>query len=102
MSRREQIEQLLVEDSDDVFLNYALAKEWHSEGKVAEALAAFDHVISLHSEYVPAYFQKGQVLAEAGDMETAHTVLTEGIAVARRVGDDHAAGEMLDFRESLS
>lgn len=102
MSRREQIEQLLAEDPDDVFLNYALAKEWHSEGAVPEALAAFDRVISLHPDYVPAYFQKGQVLVEDGEVESARAVLTDGIAVARRVGDEHAAEEMSEYRENLS
>jgi tetratricopeptide (TPR) repeat protein len=101
MPRREQIEELLKADPDDPFLKYALAKELASEGNLTAALAAFDRVIAEHPDYVAAYFQKGQTLAGEGDADAAREVLTRGIAVARRVGDAHAAGEMAAFLDTL-
>jgi Flp pilus assembly protein TadD len=101
MTRRQQIEGLLKDEPDDTFLNYALAKELVSEGNVASGIAAFDRVLSLNSEYVPAYFQKAQALAGEGDTEAARSVLAQGIEVAQRVGDAHAAGEMTAFLDTL-
>jgi thioredoxin-like negative regulator of GroEL len=96
-----QLEQLLESDPDDVFLQYALAKARIAEGNVEAGLAQFDAVIDRHPEYVPAYFQKGQALAERSRTEEARAVLTSGIQVARKVGDGHAEREMTEFLESL-
>lgn len=101
MSRREQIEGLLKDDPDDTFLNYALAKEFVSEGDVASGITAFDRVLSLNPDYVPAYFQKAQALAGEGETEAARDVLAIGIEVAQRVGDSHAAGEMTAYLDTL-
>ena len=101
MPRREQLEQMLQDDPDDVFLNYALAKSYAAEGNVPDALAQFDRVIALDPNYVAAYFQKGQALVEAQSVAEARSVLSRGIEVARRTGDTHAVAEMSALLESL-
>ena len=101
MSRRARIEELLEADPDDVFLKYALAKEFAAEGDVPSALTAFDRVIAEHPDYVPAYFQKAQTLASEGETDAARAALEAGIIIARRVGDTHAAGEMVAFLDTL-
>jgi thioredoxin-like negative regulator of GroEL len=98
---RKQLEQLLESDPDDVFLQYALAKACVSEGDVETGLLKFQAVIDGHPDYVPAYFQKGQALAEQGRNLEARSVLTQGIAAARRAGDRHAESEMTEFLEAL-
>lgn len=101
MPRREQLESLLESEPEDVFLNYALAKELLAEGRIDEGLRRFDRVLRLDPDYVPAYFQKGQTLADRGDRPAAREALVLGIAVARRTGDAHAESEMTGFLESL-
>lgn len=101
MPRREQLEQLLQSEPDDVFLNYGLAKALASEGDIDAALRQFDRVLVLDPDYVAAWFQKGQTLADSGQTEAAREALRRGIDVARRVGDRHAEGEMIGFLESL-
>ncbi len=102
MPTRQQLEQLLESDPDDVFLQYALAKTCIAEGDITEGLAQFQRVIESHPEYVPAYFQKGQSLAEQGRTEEARVVLTSGIQIARKVGDAHAEREMTEFLDMLN
>jgi hypothetical protein len=65
------------------------------------ARQAFRRVRELDPNYVAAYFQEAQFLAGRGQNEEARTLLRDGIAIARRTGDSHAAGEMTDFLESL-
>jgi Flp pilus assembly protein TadD len=101
MPRRDQIQAMLQDDPDDTFLNYALAKELVSEGDAVAGIAAFDRVLKLSPEYVPAYFQKAQTLAGEGETAAARDVLIQGIEVAQRVGDSHAAGEMTAFLDAL-
>ncbi len=101
MPSREQLEQLLAADPSDVFLAYAVAMACASEGSPEEAIDRLAALVEDHADYVPAWFQRGQLLAGQGQVQAARDVLTEGIAVARRVGDSHAEGEMIEFRESL-
>jgi predicted Zn-dependent protease len=101
MSRREQLEAMLAEDPNDAFLNYALAMEEKSAGNPSAALARLTEMESRFPDQVAAYFQRGQILSAAGESEAAAEVLHRGIAVARRVGDLHAAGEMQGLLDLL-
>jgi hypothetical protein len=58
-------------------------------------------VIVADPEYVAAYFQQGQILAALERHDVARSILQEGIAVARRTNDAHAAGEMTEFLATL-
>lgn len=101
MPTRKQLEDLLQTDPDDVFLHYAVAKACISEGDLAAGLERFDEVLRRDPDYVPAYFQKGQALAEDDQADAARAVIEQGIAVARRVDDQHALQEMTGFLEML-
>ena len=101
MPTRQQLEQLLQSDPDDVFLQYALAKARVSEGDLEGGLDQFQFVIDHHPDYVPAYFQKAQALAENERPDEARVIVTMGIHVARKVGDRHAESEMIEFLEAL-
>src|SRR5262245_41238744 len=61
-SRRELIEEMLVEDPTDAFLHYGLAMEYVSAGQFDEAIRRFRHLIGIAPEYVPAYLQIAQAL----------------------------------------
>src|SRR5690606_34491510 len=63
MSRRDQLQQMLQQSPDDAFLLYALAMEERSTGNDQAALSQLDRVLAVDSDYVAAYFQKGQILA---------------------------------------
>jgi predicted Zn-dependent protease len=102
MPSREQLEELLTTEPDDVFLNYALAKTLVSSGDLSAGLARFDRVLELDPKYVPGYFQKSQTLVEQGKKAEASDVLKCGINVARELGDTHAEGEMTAFLDTLS
>jgi Tfp pilus assembly protein PilF len=94
MTRREKLEALLQDDPDDSFLRYAVAMEHKSEGEPAKALETLQEVLERDPQYVAAYFQAAQLLAEANQTDPARDLLRHGILVAERAGDSHAAGEM--------
>lgn len=101
MPRRKQLEALLAEEPDDVFLNYALAKALVQEGEVDAGLAQFRRVLQLDAGHVATYFQMAQTLAAEGETEAARETVTRGISVARRAGDSHAEREMTEFLNAL-
>jgi tetratricopeptide (TPR) repeat protein len=71
-----------------------LAIECANQGDHAAALENFDKLLADHPEYVTGYFQYGQFLARISRIDDARRTLTNGIEVARRTGDQHAASEM--------
>jgi Tfp pilus assembly protein PilF len=96
-SRREQIEEMLKDDPNDVFLRYGLAMEHASAGDNVAASRCLQELLQVAPDYVPAYVQAGQVLVRLGKDDDAKAVYQTGIAVARKQGDLHAAGEMEGF-----
>ena len=101
MSRKEQIEALLVENPEDSFLRYGLAMEHASAGDDAGAVRVFRDLLARDADYVPAYLQAGQALIRQGEDDKAKEILKNGIAVAQRKGDDHAAGEMAGLLQAV-
>lgn len=101
MSRREQLEKMLAASPDDLFLKYSLAMLLASEGEEEEAAEKLAAINQEHPDDVAAWFQRGQILARIGEVEESREVITAGIAVAQRVGNDHAEGEMRGFLDML-
>ena len=101
MSRREQLEEMLAAEPDDSFLHYALALELTKGAERPAGLQRLAEMNVQFPDHVPAYFRRGQLLAEDGDSTAAREVLRQGMLAARRTGDDHAAAEMQELLESL-
>jgi len=101
MTRREKLEEMLTSSPDDPFLHYGLAMEFRGAGERTAALAELQKVLDLDPHYVAAYFHRGQILAEGGDVAGARKILQSGIGVADRVGDRHAAEEMRGLLDTL-
>ena len=97
----EQLEEMLRKEPDDVFLNYSLAMVLRRDGRSEEALRRFDSCLDLDDSYIPAFFQKAQLLTALGQEDDARTVLEQGIERAKVTGDEHARGEMQEYLEAL-
>jgi thioredoxin-like negative regulator of GroEL len=100
-TRKEQLEEMLADEPNDAFLRYGLAMEFVSEGNVEEALRRLHTMFADKLEYVPAYQQAGQLLMRLDRLDEARAVFKQGITLAQRVGNAHAAGEMEGFLETL-
>jgi Flp pilus assembly protein TadD len=100
-SRVEQLRAMLAETPDDPELRYFLAMAHVSAGEHDAAVDCFRHLAEQSPGYVPAYVQRGQLLARLGREDEARTVFRAGIAAAQKAGDLHAAGEMEAFLDSL-
>jgi tetratricopeptide (TPR) repeat protein len=100
-SRRQQIEEMLLDSPNDPFLLYGLAMEWSSAGEDESALRTFSSLLQLDADYVPAYLQAGQLLARRDRTDEARKMFQRGIEAARRTGNEHALGEMQGFLDGL-
>lgn len=100
-SRIDRIRALVATNPGDPFGRYSLAME---ERKISAeaALLSFAQLRRDHPDYLPAYYQHGKLLADQGRAEDAKEVLGAGIALAQRVRDGHALGELTALLEEVS
>ncbi len=97
-SRRERIESMLRETpEDDGFLRYGLGMEYKAEGDLENAVRCFRDLLQATPDYVAGYMQLGQLLNQLEREDEAKAIYRDGIAIARRKGDKHAADEMSGF-----
>lgn len=94
MDRIAALKELLAENPTNAFARYGLAMEYSKAGDAAGALAEYKTILQHHPDYVPAYQMAGQTLMNAGSNSEARTMFEDGIAAARRSGNQHAASEM--------
>jgi len=99
MSRLDQLVKMLQAEPEDRFLNFALAMEYVKAGLSEEALAQFARVTELDRTYVPAYFQKADLLVSLNRHAEAKQVYADALAAAEQSGDKHAVQKV---REALA
>jgi predicted Zn-dependent protease len=92
--RLEVLLKMTATGSADSFAWYALALEYKGLGNIDEALATFRNLRAEDADYVPMYLMCGSMLIEAQRHEDAREWLASGLAIAKRKGDTHAAGEI--------
>jgi len=92
--RLQRITEMLSNTPNDAFLLFALAQELKNAARVEEAIAAFRNLRKQHPDYVGLYYHYAAVLAEAKRTSAAEEVYEQGIAVAQKIGDQHALAEL--------
>ncbi len=91
----------LAQDPKNAFARYGLAMEYSGQGETERSLHEFGQLLADHPDYTAGYFMAAQTLAKAGRNPEAKQRLTEGIASARRTGNQHALGEMQAMLDEL-
>jgi cytochrome c-type biogenesis protein CcmH/NrfG len=94
MDRIAALNDVLTHNPDDTFARYGLAMEYSKQGDLDRALAEFSILLKKSPDYTPGYFMAAQTLARADRIVDAKTMLSDGIASARRTGNLHAQSEM--------
>jgi predicted Zn-dependent protease len=101
MDRMTVLTEVLTKNPNDAFARYGLAMEYSKAGDVEHALEEFGRLLSAHPDYAAGYFMAAQTLAGANRTDEAKKMLVDGIAAARRTGNQHAQSEMTAMLEDL-
>lgn len=94
LSRKEQILNMLVSEPNDVFLNYALAMEFVSTNELKEADEQLKKVLSIKADYLPCFYQLGQLNEKLGNNDIALTFYKQGVDLAKSQNNNKALGEL--------
>jgi predicted Zn-dependent protease len=101
MDRISLLTDVLTQNPNDAFARYGLAMEYAKAGDVERALEEFGQLLAAHPEYTAGYFMAAQTLVNANRTDEAKKMLVEGIASARRTGNQHAQSEMTAMLDEL-
>ncbi|HXZ33095.1 MAG TPA: tetratricopeptide repeat protein [Terriglobales bacterium] len=101
MDRIALLTEVLTQNPGDAFARYGLAMEYSKLGEVERALEEFGKLLSSHPDYTAGYFMAAQTLTSANRTDEARRMLVDGIAAARRTGNQHAQSEMTAMLEEL-
>jgi tetratricopeptide (TPR) repeat protein len=85
---------MLEQDPRNGFARYGLAMEHVNRGEYDDAMQEFDALLTADPDYVAAYYHAGRALEKLDRIDDARTMYENGIAVARRKGDQHALSEL--------
>ena len=87
--RIEQLQAMLNEAPEDVFLHYSLAMEYASQQRFDEAVTELHACMTLDGGYLPAYVEAGKCLRSAGRLDEAREVFAAGMELAAMQGERH-------------
>ena len=100
-TRLEALEMMVSKGPNDPFPYYGLALEYRSQGRLDDAVTAFERLRERFPAYVPQYLMAAQVCQELGRHPEARSWCERGLDVAGAARDGHAAGELESFLSSL-
>lgn len=92
--RLAMLEKVTQTAAADSFAFYCLGMEYRKEGRVDEALGAFETLRGRDANYLPMYLMAGQMLREANRPGDAKSWLQQGIELASQKNDSKALGEL--------
>src|ERR1700727_105268 len=101
MDKLAGLKEILVMDPGNAFARYGLAMELVSRGEIASGLSEFDALVAAHPDYTAGYQMAAQTLAQEEGIPQAIAKLNDGIASARRTGNNHAMSEMQGMLDEL-
>ena len=102
MDKIAALSQILEGNPADAFARYGLAIAYAADGNNEQALAEYTTILTHTPDYVPAYQMSAQLLLRTGQPAEARLRLTDGVRVAERTGNAHAASEMQAMLDDLS
>jgi Tfp pilus assembly protein PilF len=94
MDKVANLREILAQDPKNALARYGLAMEYAGRGETEAALVEFGRLREDHPDYTAGYFMAAQALARAGRASEAKQQLVDGLACAKRMGNQHAAREM--------
>jgi len=98
LSRIDMLLRLLEHEPNDLFLNYALGLEYVAELSLADGERQFKHVLTIETNYIPAYYQLGKLFESQVKNAEALQFFKEGLQKAREQKNNKAINE---FEEAI-
>jgi len=101
MDKINKLKEYLQASPGDSFLQHALALEYIKLGNDKEARELFESILHREPDYTGTYYHLAKLLERIGDTDSAIQVYEKGMEETKRLGDNHAYGELKGAYEEL-
>ena len=91
--RIDALTELLKQEPNDLFLNYALGLEYMAERDLPKADGQLKHVLTLDENYIAAYYQLGKLFEQQLNITEAIRYYKTGLEKAREQKNNKAINE---------
>jgi tetratricopeptide (TPR) repeat protein len=101
MTRLQQLEEMLRNEPNDSFLNYALALEFAKINEVEKSIIIIETILERDQNYLGAYYQLGKYYEQTLQPEKAIIAYQRGIEIARKHNNRKTLGELNEALQML-
>ncbi len=88
------LKSILESDPANALARYGLAMELVKLGHLEEGVTEFRTLVEHNPDHAYGYYQCGQALERLDRIAEARDAYTQGVAAAKRAGDQHARSEI--------
>lgn len=92
------LKEFLIKEPNDIFSNYALGIEYFGEQNIEQATLQFKKVLTLNTDYSPAYYQLGKIFEAQLKNTEALDYYKKGLLIAQIAKDNKSINE---FNEAI-
>ena len=100
-TRLDSLMNMVKEDQSNMFLHFAIAKEYEGAGNMDLALEKYKFIHKTDPSYIGNYYHLGKCLESFEEAEKALEVYAEGIETGKAQGDFHAVSELNNAKVNL-
>lgn len=97
-TRLQQLQQLLLQEPNDEFLQYAIAMEYVSAKQIQKAIERLEKILGNNKNYLAAYYQLGKCYEAQNKTTEAKNIYEQGIGIAHAQNKTKTLNEL---REAL-
>ena len=98
--RIELLKKFIDEEPENAFNKYALAMEYY-ETEPNKALDLLNDLLTNSEEYLPTYYKAAHLYWDMEQLENAANIFIKGIALAKKLKDEKALGELSSAFQNL-
>ena len=99
--RLKHLYDLLEQGEDQEFILFALAQEYTKLLQFEKAKDYYLKLEHINPDYVGLYYHLAQTYIDLDETEKALKCYEKGIETARRIGDHHALGELMNAKTNF-
>ena len=93
-TRLEQLQQMLLQEPNDEFLQYAITVEHFSAGEIQKAIEGLEKILANNKNYLAAYYQLGKCYEAKTENKKAVEVYTRGLKIALQQNKTKTVNEL--------
>ena len=100
-NRIERLKLIIVENPNDTFALFALAKEYEKGNELEMSVQLFEKLLVVDEKYVGAYFHLAKVYEQLDEVKKALNIYEKGIEIAIALNDLHSLSELKNAKMNL-